>query len=403
MTKLKRKNLLVILLIGFGVLLNLRISWIFSPTGGDFIQDYESAKSFLLGGSLYAAYPHPHPPLLVLLHLPFVLLPIEQSFLLFALVSLLAAWFFCRWTGEALNFGRERILLLFAIVLFWPEFHGVPGLGAVSAIVSMFVALFGCSLLREKDRTAGAALAVAAMLKVYPGFLLLVPIGLRRWKVVEGFVLAAVLVHLIMLPFIGFGAIREWFLIGAPFAAQFLDNPVNVSLPAYFEGLFGPIGGYRDPILELPAFNLLSRYLIPLSGLVVIYLTACRYRSRSHLHAGILGLSFSALLLTEAITWGHYLLLLAWPFAWIGFDEQRRLRAGGVYTLALILLCGFETATRFVSWQFILQLRNSSPLTEGLAPCIGMAILIWLVSRELSSETGSSDSGKSIAESSPQR
>jgi hypothetical protein len=250
--------------------------------------------------------------------------------------------------------------------------------------VFLLITAFLFDFLRGKDRPAGIWLALAASVKVYPIFLLVPVAGVKRFRAILSFAIAIGAIHLILLPFIGIAAFREWIEIGIPFARKFLDNPVNLSLPAYFDRLIGPVGGYRDPVIELPLLANILDIGIPIGGLALMYLAARRSKPEETQLSGVLGLSLAVLMLTEAITWGHYLIVLAFPLAWIGFNTSRRQRAGALFPIAIVFLAGFEAATRFVNSEAIERLRNISPWTEGLLPVLGMALLALLMWRDLS-------------------
>ncbi|HJP89241.1 MAG TPA: glycosyltransferase 87 family protein [Candidatus Limnocylindrales bacterium] len=204
--------------------------------------------------------------------------------------------------------GRGRWLLV-AGALAFPPVVGELVLGNVHLLLLGLLTLAWLAVRRGTQRgewVAGAAIGVAAVIKVFPGFLVLWFLLTRRWRAAAGAAVAAVAVSVVALPFTG---IQPW-----------LDYPTvlaNLSAPADVTDTLAPTV-WLAPYLGFLA----ARILVTLAALVLLWLAATRARgtaagAEGHGDDGTLARSFAAavvlsVLIAPAI-YQHYLTLLVLP------------------------------------------------------------------------------------------
>lgn len=377
------RKYLGILLIVLGLILNFRVASLYRMTGSDFYQDYVAASALISGESWYKTFPHPHPPFAVFFHVPFAIFELGTAFMLFAAVSIVATAVMCGVLSKLFNVERH-FLLIFSLILLWPEYQGIMGLGSMSAIISLCVVLFIYALHNKNYSLAGFFLAFATSMKLYPAPLILIPLFYREWRVITSFIISIFCLHLPVLLLSGTVPFYEWKEIGIPFALKFLDCPLNISLLGYFERLFGPPGGFREPVTFLPTFIEYAKILIPFSGLGVICVASYIYSKGKHSELEAISFALPVLLFSQAITWGHYLLLVIVPFFWVSIHrsrmpKQRRRITDCLFVVAIFLLLGLEVSTRRVEANWINYFRTLPLYFEGLAPMLGLMLLTALV------------------------
>ena len=156
--------------------------------GKDLQEEYLSARALRDGIDLFtpvsdlaarylprvtATFPHPdpHPPVLALLSLPLTLLPFVVVVPLWLGLNLLLLTTVGRWLGLS---GRTSLALAA-----WPPLWCLLYIGQLELLILMLALLGWRCAAAGRDGSAGAWLGLAAVLKLYPVFLL-VPFAARR-------------------------------------------------------------------------------------------------------------------------------------------------------------------------------------------------------------------------------
>ncbi|HEU5200507.1 MAG TPA: glycosyltransferase family 87 protein [Ktedonobacterales bacterium] len=182
----------------------------------DFCRDYVSVHYFLAGQPVYEPLhclaqfmyvPAPieydaHPPFSILFFLPFSLPPFVPAQLLWAMFSLLAylaaGYLLLREVGWFSWRGVAAFLLL--SIVWQPADTALEAQNVMQVLFLLLVAAWVAEK-RGHPRWAGVLLGVAALLKVWPAFMVLGALVLRRWQVVfagVGTVLAGTALSLII-------------------------------------------------------------------------------------------------------------------------------------------------------------------------------------------------------------
>lgn len=223
-----RALLLVLIIVFSSMICSSADSWT------DFAQDYLAARAARDGANpntpsltLAATYGVPegavtarqnaHPPLTLLLALPFSFFPWKAAHLLWEL-------FLCVAVGVSLLMLRIRTLELF---LFAPVWYGGLAIGNVDVIV-ICLCLMAMSDLSQ--RRSAVALGLAAALKVYPLLLILGLAATGRYRAFFTALLTGAAATLAATAFLGAEALTGW-LLYIPHNGEFFDNNrFNVSL-----------------------------------------------------------------------------------------------------------------------------------------------------------------------------
>jgi hypothetical protein len=177
----------------------------------DFDILFGGVQSFFQGGSLYnlagvqtnhlgdASYKYP--PLLAAIMAPLADLPLRTAAgywrwgsLALLLLSALLLW---RWSGRPWH-SWSTLGLVYIIVTLKPLADSLR-YGQVDMILIFGMSAALLALRHERWAAWGAALALPAMLKVYPGYLLLHALALRRWRGGLGFAVGAAAITLLSL------------------------------------------------------------------------------------------------------------------------------------------------------------------------------------------------------------
>src|SRR5262249_15817581 len=173
--------------------------------GDDFVQDYVSARAFLAGerpyqdaaglreryGFLPAGQPlplNPHPPLAVLLVVPFAAFPFPIAFVTYQAAQVLClAW---AWNGACRTFARGRWVAatLGGLIGAWsPVWQGWDWGQPVGFVALTTLLLWRAARGSPRPGVAGVALALACCLRPFYAIVLATAVRwpLRRW-IVEG-------------------------------------------------------------------------------------------------------------------------------------------------------------------------------------------------------------------------
>lgn len=355
-----------------------------AQTGTDFRDFWENAHAFLQTGVIRDDQGvHNYLPFFTLFMAPLGWLPLPLALNLFTLFSLTLAGLTAV-MGEVLLRGRlterPRAALLAALGLILPYLHASTTLGAVNVLLLFLIMAMWLLLDRGRDWLAGIPLALAVLLKLLPGALLLFLLLIGRWRSAA----AAVLVMIVLglgLPLARLGwsetrhqheAFYERAVVGGSARATITaEQPqkakyTNVALPIVLRRLLTPTNAY--PQDNEPGF-FVNFADLPLDAVWVVYcalavLLLIVTSWATLLGAGprpppgeplppVLHARFGAwtalMVLLSPLVWTHYLILLYWPLALACdrlqtiWNRQRRIcRAAGLavggWSLGIIAL-----------------------------------------------------------------
>ena len=190
--------------------------------------------------------------------------------------------------------GRGRWFLV-AAAFAMPPVVGELAMGNVHLILLGLFTLAWVGIRRGDGRgeiVAGLAVGVAAVIKVFPGLVLLWFLATRRWRAAMGIVLGALAAVLVTLPVTG---IQPW-----------RDFPVvllNLSAPSDTTDALAPTV-WLAPIVGFEG----ARFLVTAGAIVVV-----AWAARSRSPAASFGLAVLASVLVAPALYHHYLAILVLP------------------------------------------------------------------------------------------
>jgi len=255
-----------------------------------------------------------------------------------------AAWLCARAVGSRRPALYATLLALLTLN-FEPFFETLYGL-QVETVLMLLVAASLLSIMRHRERFAGVALSLAAMLKLYPGFLLLPFLLRRRWQVVLGFGVGCLLAMIYSLVVIGPSENLVFFGRILPYMLGEYPDPGEQSLG---------IGRYLELLLGMTpqAAKLWSRWLalLPVALSVVLVNRSRRADNSAWASAQALLVFVPLLLLILPNSWSNYQLLLLPAFAVLlarVLDHERDRRALLALTVPAYALTLFSENTPYL-------------------------------------------------------
>ncbi|MCA9244294.1 MAG: DUF2029 domain-containing protein, partial [Phycisphaerales bacterium] len=349
---------------------------------------------------------HNYLPVFTILMAPFGLLPLRVAIVIFTLISLgafaAAAWM----TERSLRRPGEvtpRLATFLSVGLMAPYVTSCAVLGAFGLLLSSLIILAWCLFERRTDWKAGFVIAIAALLKILPGALL-VYFALRgRWRVVASAIATLALVG-VALPTAILGPSETLRLHQELFASAqrhsaretiFGERPKKIivsnnALPTTLRRLLTPVDAApNDDPGHVPfCVNVADwsqqgvwRVYVAIMAIVIISTIALTLAPRGATtteHARILeqcrfGLWCCLALLATPLMWTHYLPLLYWPLAIACYGaETRRGGFGWIVVLAtLVVWLGGAIAL-------------ASPTARGMGAQIAGVFALWIAMVALS-------------------
>lgn len=306
----------------------------------DFFQEWASAKNVLRGLPAYTCqditvplYLHQdgkkkhntliqynaHPPVAVLLGLPFTELPYHKAHFAWNLVSLLSLALACTLILRAVAPQTPTLTVAVLMVVLLgsrPVFSHLRD-GQLSMLLLLLLTLVWLADRSDRSIRAGLLLGLATAIKFQPGLLFLYFLLRRRWRVVSAGVYGFLSVNFLTLLILGPNAFRDYWEYGYPEVLRWRTWEGTYSLMSFWSRLFdsGPLGSYSSYFME----PLLAKTATILSSLIVLGLlvgTTRGPKSRDE-NDMTFGLYILALLPLSPLLWDHYFLMALLPLALI--------------------------------------------------------------------------------------
>jgi len=384
-----------ILIILCGLLGNALIINNYQNVGSDFVQDYFAASSLWRGGSVYGEdirvlgneilgfkeFSNFHPPFNALLFLPFTIVPYKKAFIILGMISLILLLLINQLVVRGLELNGEWFLNFTCFTLCWYPFICCLANGQSSMIIAACLIGGWFRLCRKKEYVAGFLFAIATLMKLFPGLVLLYLLIMKNWRaffaaisfITIGLVVTAIIV--------GLDDMRTYvMIIVARDVDVFRGYVLNHSIGGIVAKLFGKPMGWFIPLVELP--NISSLLIILLSIVILIYMVKkMRETKVEQKHpAYAFGLTLVTMLLLSPITWSHIFPVLILPLGLLlreHIDEpsSKRLRL-----LLFVLLCLSLPDVLIAGALVSIHYPHNMPLYGRiltLGPGIGV-ILLWL-------------------------
>lgn len=323
--------------------------------------------------------PFLYPPIAAVVLLPASLLPLGVSKVAFLLVNL-AAQFLAVWVLFSDRAPPQRRVLVIAgwcaLLVLFPFFWGLY-LGQANSLVFLACAL-ALRRLRHGDQLgAGAWIAVAALIKVFPVVLLVLLLLKHQYRAVAASVVTMAVLSLLTLPFVGFTTFQRFFTEVVPDITSRVEPFVrNQGISGTLNRLFTD-NPYVDPVVQAKA---LVRPLTTLLALVVVGIAVWVTRRRppdaeqapTRLDLEW-GLWLTVAVLVSTISWEHYAVFLL--FAWLPLVELLLPDVAGSLRDRLLLAV---TTASFGVWALLLQSGDeydALPTSVVLQPVVSAKFL----------------------------
>ena len=336
-----------------------RGGWFFQP---DFFQEWASARNRFNDLPIYASHEitleryvgirpntadryfiavNAHPPTSVLLAIPLAGLDFADALPLWNLLSLLALVASAALIVNQLDlpFSFWDLLPTLTIMLLCYPFQHQMVQGQLNLVLLLLITGAWAADRSGHPIVAGALVALATAIKLYPGFLFLYFVLRGRWRSVTAGSLAFVLITAMTALVLGPQAYADYFLRVLPGTSLWRGDWHNLSLSGLWFKLFDPRKQLPpievQPLLWSPVLAWLGAGCGAAALGTVLYRVVPRLRSPEDADLAF-ALCIIAMLLVSPITWDHYLLLLLLPI----FILWHRLPRGG-YGREILMACLF--------------------------------------------------------------
>ena len=284
--------------------------------------DSEAKKIGLEDGSVTHAT---DPPTFILLFSPLSKMPPQKAFWVWTLVNcaaLIAAMLLLVGPGSGLSasIGWSFVAL---VTLYPPVLSSFYG-GQNKILILLLFAMVIRWMRNGHDAAAGCALAVAALIRLFPllimGYLLIE----RRWRILQFTIIGLIVGILVTLVFFGITNTASFIRgVGLLTAQRWLSERRDIALDAYISRWFWTFGGMQ----LAPRYEILRRIAIVLADLFILFVTVratlCVKAGGDH-NFRLFSLWVVTSVMLSPIAWVHYLVLLLIPFAQIASAYSAR-------------------------------------------------------------------------------
>lgn len=282
-----------------------------------------------------------HPPTSVLLAIPFAALPFTDALPLWNVLSLLAlavsAWPIVQNLG--LPFSFWDLLPAVTLLLLCHPFRHQMVQGQLNLVLLLLITGAWAADRSDRPIGAGALVALAAAIKLFPAFLFLYFVLRGRWRAVTAGIVVFVLITTVTALVLGPQAYADYFLHVLPRTSLWRSDWHNLSLSGVWFKLFDPRKQFPPveirPLLWSPVLAWAGMGCSAAALMALLYRIVPQLRAPKDADLGF-ALCVVAMLLVSPITWDHYLLLLALPVAVL----WQRLPQGG-YGRETLMVCLF--------------------------------------------------------------
>jgi glycosyl transferase family 87 len=237
---------------------------------------------------------------------------------------------------------RRQLIWLCAIVLLYPPLSNHIFFAQTQVVILLLVVVTMRSLESAHDRTAGLALAVAGLLKVFPLAIIGYFVMGRRWRALAWTAIGLVVGTAATI--FAFGLERNLRFVGGTYLTRsvgFLARPANVALGSFISRMFYYATG---DVATSPRLDWTRALTVGAAEVALIGLTICATLPRAAMargdaetREGDASRSFAlwvvAAIMLSPTAWIHYLVLLILPFmliaaaGWNGSASARALWA----------------------------------------------------------------------------
>jgi hypothetical protein len=279
-----------------------------------------TAKASALGLNVSINPRATYPPTFILCFEPLTLMsPIHAYWTWIALNAFAMAVALALLLGPRSHLDVTTALSLAGFTILFPAFGDNFEYAQSQAIVLLLLAVAMRSLESGKDRAAGAALAIASLLRIFPVIMFGYLVMRRRWRAL-GFALACLAIgSAITIGFVGFRTALD-FRMAIAFVTGYgwLIRSSNVALNAFIARMFIYIAGLPlSEMLDLARKVTEVACEIAMLGLTIVVSKAPPDSPGRDPDSRAFALWIVTTIMLAPTAWLHYLVLLFIPFAQI--------------------------------------------------------------------------------------
>lgn len=278
----------------------------------------------------------------------------------------------------------RQLISLCGIILLYPPLSNHIFYAQTQIVILLLIVVAMRALESAHDRTAGLALAVAGLLKVFPLAMIGYFVMRRRWRAL-GWV-AIGLVAGTEATILAFGAERNAGFVGGTYLTRsvgFLARPANVALGSFISRMFWYAAGdvAMNPWLDWMRVLTVVAAEVTLIGLTIFASLprAAATRGDADTRGGYASRSFAlwvvASIMLSPTAWIHYLVLLILPFmliaaaGWNGSASARALWAMAASYAVIVLSMAIAGGAQS-------SLANRPHLKTALEECATLSLML---------------------------
>jgi hypothetical protein len=324
-----------------------------------------------------------HPPHLIFLAVPFVLLGVHSAVLAMNVLSLVALCVIVILIRNALSIELPARLAvgIAAIILGWSPVVNLLRQGQSGLLVAALIVIAWFYLRRGQGVRAGIALGIATCLKLYPG-LLFVYLLLRYRRALLAATVSALVLVAIPLIWIDPRVYLDYFNITRTVMTRFGGHPLNISLLGALRKSGFAVG---NTFFALGACCIVGGFAWFIAR-----------KSGDPLLRRSIDLEYSTFIvlmpLLSPIAWDHYLVILILPMIilvdWVMMNPRTRWHTLCTLLLLVVTL-SIPVDTLVIPFLVLGKPWMVSPLTASI-PTLGLiALTVWLTTLQIAARSTS--------------
>jgi|SRR5438270_1941002 len=321
-------------------------------TANDFTPDYISARAVVDGVNPYETVPtlktkylgpktpyfnsspdqrNSHPPFMILLFVPFALLPYTPArALLLALTCIATVLAVARFVRE-MGGSRRAQLLVAALGLNIPVVRSDFFYGQIDGLLLLLFVEGWIALRHDKERRAGLLLGALTALKLFPVLMVIPLLRMHKSRAIAWMIASAIALSLAGSAIVGLHATHTFLFTGSPANTRFwITQPGNLSLLSLpFRWLTKSY--WMSPAISAPTVAFVLATMIALAGLFALSKTP------AFLSNDLYWAAVPWLLLLSPLSWEIYIVLVI-PLAFILLRRSSALRSTRVVVVVGTIL-----------------------------------------------------------------
>jgi hypothetical protein len=276
---------------------------------------------------------------------------------------------------------RIRAALWLLPILFTPVLMTFY-LGQVNILIFLLIVLVWLTFVNERPYTAGALLALAAWIKLWPVVLVAYFVWKREWKVVAAAIIGALLIGVLTFALAGVGPTTSFFTDRLPEISQGTEpgiDHLNQSIPGFFAKMFSPSSQYVHPLIYSPTLAKQGTRIAVLLLVVATIILCSRpipLKSREQFSTEFMLVVIATMLITGRLFESNLILLL--PAYFLIAEKLHQEQMINWKQIALLIASVILIDIHRVIWTLANPDKQALPWFLLIFPFLGL-MLVWLI------------------------